>query len=114
MRCAQVIEGQYYMAPISALWLFSAAAVTELPRLSLPSKWHRAAALGFGVNLCTFLVIKATNAVTLKVLGTARNAGLVLFSAFWYHETISQLEATGYAVSLLAFAAYNYFKVRGL
>ena len=33
--------------------------------------------LGFGVNLMSFLVIKYTNAVTLKVIGTARSAGLV-------------------------------------
>ena len=49
-----------------------------------------------------------------QVLGTARNAGLVLFSSFWYHEHISELEALGYAVSLLAFGAYNYLKIRGL
>mmetsp|Transcript_26219 Transcript_26219/g.66583 ORF Transcript_26219/g.66583 Transcript_26219/m.66583 type:complete len:342 (-) Transcript_26219:390-1415(-) len=122
-----VIEGQYYMAPISALWLFSAAAVTELPRALHPVKWAHAmalvasepwlfassAALGFAVNLCTFLVIKSTNAVTLKVLGTTRNAGLVLFSAVWYGEHISELEAAGYGLSLLFFFAYNFVKMRG-
>lgn len=123
-----VIEGQYYMAPVSALWLFSAAAMTELPRARLPSNWAHAAALvraepwlfassaalGFGVNLCTFLVIKCTNSVTLKVLGTTRNAGLVLFSAVWYQEHITRLEGVGYCISLLAFGAYNYYKIKGL
>jgi len=116
------------MAPVSALWLFGAAALTELPRVLLPANWRRAvglvasepllfvcsAALGFGVNLCTFLVIKSTNSVTLKVLGTARNAGLILFSAVAYQERISQLEAVGYAISLLSFAAYNVFKIKSL
>ena len=80
------------MAPISALWLFSAAAVTELPRAIEKNAWltvqvrshdgyatvtwplqeHSglfmlSACLGFFVNICTFLVIKATNSVTLKV-----------------------------------------------
>lgn len=35
--------------------------------------------LGFGVNIITFLVIKYTNAVTLKVIGVARSVGLVWF-----------------------------------
>jgi len=123
-----VIEGQYYMAPVSALWLFSAAAVTELPRARLPHNWRHAislitgepllfvssAVLGLGVNLCTFLVIKSTNSVTLKVLGTARNAGLVLFSALFYDERITLLEGVGYGISLLAFFGYNYFKIKGL
>lgn len=75
---AQVIEGQYWMAPVSAVWLFSASAITELPRLLRPNQLAHAAdlvaaepllfiasaALGFGVNICTFLVIKATNSVS--------------------------------------------------
>ena len=75
------------MSPISAMWLFSAAGVSELPRaleknaLAIPQRepflFILSAALGFAVNIATFLVIKTTNSVTLKVLGTARNAGLV-------------------------------------
>ena len=120
-RPAQVIEGQYYMAPISALWLFSASALTELPRalasrawtvpLSHPLLFVASATLGLAVNLCTFLVIKATGSVTLKVLGVARNAGLVLWSAYVLGEAVSPLEAVGYSISLAAFAAFNYFKV---
>jgi hypothetical protein len=123
-----VIEGQYFIAPISALWLFSASAIMELPRAMEPINWRRAvatlhadpmlflssAALGFGVNICTFLVIKSTNSVTLKVLGTARNAGLVLVASWMYNEHITRLEATGYGISLLAFGAYNYYKLYGL
>ena len=59
-------------------------------------------------------MIKATNSVTLKVLGTARNAGLVLLSPLLYHEVITPLEGVGYAISLLAFGLYNYFKIKGL
>ena len=65
------------------------------------------------MQVCTFLVIKTTNSVTLKVLGTARNAGLVLVSAWLYDEKISAMQGAGYAISLLAFAAYNYFKITG-
>jgi len=202
----QVIEGQYWMAPISALWLFAAAAVSEAPRAH---RTHRAcrkpcttarrarrtpracrtacttacrahaarraardqppdatrrrltrrrltaspracvpacpawpalspqlpralasdaasivaahgglfllsASLGFFVNICTFLVIKSTNSVTLKVLGTARNAGLVVFSAGLLGEHVGALELAGYSCSLGFFALYNYYKVKKL
>ena len=49
-----------------------------------------------------------------QVLGTARNAGLVLFSALFYDERITLLEGVGYGISLLAFFGYNYFKIKGL
>ena len=146
----QVIEGQYFLAPISALWLFSAAGCTELPKAmdayshlhgNPDWHWHRrhgsgsssgstvinleaplhepwlfclSAVVGFLVNIATFLVIKATNSVTLKVLGTARNAGLVLVSSWLYKEAITPLEGWGYAISLLFFAAYNYCKIYGM
>lgn len=111
------------MSPISALWLFSAAAVSEVPRAlrhkalyipaSAPGLFLLSAALGFGVNIATFLVIKTTNSVTLKVLGTARNACLVLVSAYWYAEEITPLEGAGYVLSLICFGFYNYAKISG-
>ena len=118
-----IIEGQYYMSPISAVWLFSAAAASELPRalrkhaldipLNAPGLFLLSAILGFAVNIATFLVIKTTNSVTLKVCGTARNAGLVVWSALMMGEHVSQLEAAGYTVSLIAFGVYNWLKVTG-
>jgi len=116
-----VVEGQYWMSPISALWLFSCAGMTELPRAletnawtiprNAPALFLLSAALGFAVNIATFFVIKATNSVTLKVLGTARNAGLVLVSTVLYHEQISRLEAAGYALTLVFFGLYNHAKL---
>ena len=120
-----VIEGQFFMAPVSALWLCGASALVELPRAlrsrhawsvvaDEPLLFLTSAALGFAVNIATFLVIKSTNSVTLKVLGTARNAGLVLVSSWLYDESITRLEAAGYMLSLGAFGAYNYFKIMKL
>lgn len=78
LAISQVIEGQYWMAPISALWLFGVAACSELPRAISSGAWQivveqaplfcLSASLGFFVNVCSFLVIKSTNSVTLKVL----------------------------------------------
>lgn len=117
-----VIESQYFMAPVSAVWLFSASGITELPTayeanaISIvfenPGMFCLAACLGFCVHIVSSLVIRATNSVTLKVLGTARNAGLVLFSALFLDEMIAPMEWTGYSISLVGFAAYNIWSSR--
>ena len=119
-----VVEGQYHLAPVTALWLFGVASVYELPHflrheawrvpLAHPLAFASSALLGFFVAFCSFLVIKATNSVTLKVLGLARSAGLIVWSALVMHETITRLELGGYSLSLLAFVAYNYFRVNKL
>jgi hypothetical protein len=60
----------------------------------------------------TFLVIQLTSSVTLKVLGTARNAGLVVFSFLFLGEVVTWLQGVGYMLSLVAFGFYNYFKMQ--
>ena len=97
------MEGLYYMAPICTCWMWGVGAMTELPKafaagnLAIVSEhahtFALAAALGFTVNLASFLVIKRTNSIMLKLLGTARNAGLVLFSATFLGEQITQTQA---------------------
>ena len=78
--------------------------------LSQPWLFVGSAGLGIFVSFSSFLVIKSTNSVTLKVLGTARSAGLVVWSALVLGENVTTLEGSGYTLSLLAFAAYNYLK----
>ena len=50
--------------------------------------------------------------VTLKVLGTARNALLVVSSVYLFGEVVSPLQFLGYSFSLGAFACYSYHKAR--
>jgi len=118
------MEGLYYMAPICAGWMFGLAAVLEVPRaleknafsLVAPNAaaFATAVVLGFAVNIASFLVIQRTSSVMLKLLGTARNAGLVLFSAVFLGEEITPLQGFGYALSLAFFGLYNYYKIKGL
>lgn len=118
-----IIEGQYYLAPAGALCLFAASAMMEMTAilekgsLSLilqhPWMFLGAAFLGLGVQFLTFLVIQATGSVTLKVLGTARNAFLVVVSVYFMDELVMPLQFFGYFVSLSFFALYNYFKMSG-
>ena len=117
----QVIEGQFWMSPVSSVWLFGGAALVELPEMvrnrawtipaAHPLRFCLAASLGFCVNVAAFLVIKSAGSVMLKVLGTARNAGLVVFGAMVLGEAVTPVELLGYALSLTAFGAYNYFRL---
>ena len=47
-------------------------------------------------------------------MGTARNAGLVLFSAIFLGETITAVQTFGYLVCLTFFGLYNYYKMNKL
>ena len=47
-------------------------------------------------------------------MGTARNAGLVLFSALFLGEVVTAQQAFGYAFCLGFFGLYNYYKMNHL
>ena len=55
---------------------------------------------------------QTTNSVTLKVLGTARNALLVLASVYFFGELVSGTQFMGYSLSLAFFTYYSYLKTR--
>lgn len=115
------IEGQYYLAPASAVCLFAGSLVLEAPRMvsnghlqiiadNVPT-FLLAGFLGLAINHASFLVIQATSGVTIKVLGMVRNAFLVLFTVFVQGEVVTSTQFFGYAITLVGFAFYNYFKM---
>lgn len=46
-----------------------------------------------------------------QVLGTVKNAALVLFCVVFLYEPVSLLQATGYTVALAGFSWYQYIKM---
>ena len=116
-----VFESQYYLAPIGAAFLLTGAAFNETGKAyrggalstiaAHPLLFASSAALGVVASMLTFLVIKLTNSVTLKVINTARNAAFVLFTVTLLGEEASRLQVFGYCISLFAFSAYTYFKL---
>jgi len=114
-------EGLYLMAPICALWMWGVACVVEVPTAISRGDFRVvaenadvfviAAVLGFAVNVASFLVIKRTSSVMVKLLGTARNAGLVLVSALALGDEVTGQQAAGYALTLAFFGVYNYLKL---
>ena len=117
-----VLEGLYYISPVSALCAFAVAAVVEMPNFetkrvlhSLPETWHLFtvnAFLGFLVNVVSFLVIKRTNVVMLKLLAISRNALVVFVGIVLFAEHVSGIQFLGYTLSILFFAAYNYILLK--
>ena len=118
------LEGLYYMAPICSFWMFGLAAFLEMPsafstgKSALPAEhaslFFLSFLLGFLVNVASFLVIKRTSSVMLKLLGTARNAGLACFSAVFLGDEITLTQAVGYVICLYFFGLYNYYKMNNL
>lgn len=118
------LEGLYYMAPICSFWMFGLAAFIEMPsafstgKFALPAQhtglFFLSFILGFLVNVASFLVIKRTSSVMLKLLGTARNAGLACFSALFLGDEITPTQAVGYVICLYFFGLYNYCVPRPL
>jgi hypothetical protein len=66
---------------------------------------------GFGVNSLAYVVIQTASSLTLKVLGTVKNAVVVWIGIVFLHEPVSALQAVGYAISLVAFFWYNRIKM---
>ena len=116
-----VIEGLYYMSPASFICAAAVALVVEVPRFhtkrflhALPDAWHlylANATLGFLVNVVSFLVIKRTNVVMLKLLAISRNAIVVLAGIVIFSDHVTSVQFCGYAISLVFFAAYNYMLI---
>ena len=119
-----VFESQYYLAPVGAGFLLVGAIFSEAGKarrldalgtiIAHPMLFFASAALGVVASMLTFLVIKLTNSVTLKVINTARNAAFVLFTVVVMGEQASGLQVCGYVISLCAFSVYTYFKIHGL
>ncbi|KAH8088664.1 hypothetical protein JL720_6614 [Aureococcus anophagefferens] len=107
---SSAFEGLYLMAPICAAWMWGLALFLEVPKLRASGDFAKitengdvfliAALLGFAVNVASFLVIKRTSSVMVKLLGTARNAGLVLLSALALGEEVTAQQALGYGICL--------------
>ncbi|CAD7700496.1 unnamed protein product [Ostreobium quekettii] len=114
------IEGLMYFAPACVLWLvigiyfFELQAMLEADAFGLivqsPIAYISASALGFAVNLLGYWVIVLSSSLTLKLLATVKSAALVLFCALFLGETVTPIEAIGYALSIVGFLWYTKVK----
>lgn len=115
-------EGLMYLAPATAFWLGLGSLITEVPRMlqdnafavvaKNPLKFLAAAAMGFGVNLLAYIVIQSASSLTLKVIGTVKNAIVVLLGVVLLQENISAMQLVGYGISVAAFYWYQDIKTK--
>ncbi|GAX82101.1 hypothetical protein CEUSTIGMA_g9529.t1 [Chlamydomonas eustigma] len=114
------LEGLFYIGVACSFCLMMLAVIFELSPflttgayimvLQHPRKFLAAALAGFGVNCLAILVIKLASSLTLKVLGTVKDAALVTVGVVFLHEVVSTLQMTGYVISLVGFISYNVIK----
>ena len=112
-----------YLAPACAAWLLAGSACMELGTMrsegaaalvaARPAAFAAAACMGFGVNSLAYAVIQLAGALTLKVIGTVKNAVVVGAGVGLYGESVSPLQGAGYALSLAGFGWYNHIKMKG-
>jgi len=112
-----VIQTQYLLSPASALWLFLASLIFEMPKMYArkdililienPFPFLMMTLTGVGMNFVSNLVIQFTSSLTMKILTTMRNVLLVFVGIFCYGEIVTDIQMIGYMISLTGFVAYN-------
>uniref|UniRef100_A0A7S0WQ47 Sugar phosphate transporter domain-containing protein n=1 Tax=Chlamydomonas leiostraca TaxID=1034604 RepID=A0A7S0WQ47_9CHLO len=114
------LQGLFYISSACTLWLMGQALVWEWGPLvragalaqvaANPYHFATAAVAGFSVNALAIAVIKLSSSLTLKVLGTVKDAALVMVSVSLLHEQVTRLQLWGYSLSLCGFLSYNVVK----
>ncbi|KIY98630.1 hypothetical protein MNEG_9335, partial [Monoraphidium neglectum] len=115
-------EGVMYLAPACFVWLTLGAAALEWPAMRAAgamsiarANWVlfiAAACMGFLINLLAFATIKLASSLTLKVLGTVKNALLIFAAMLLWGEVVTGVQAWGYALSTVAFGVYTWIKMK--
>lgn len=114
------IEGLMYLAPACTFWLFMGSLMMEVKQMvaenamavvaARPWAFALAAVMGFAVNSLAYIVIQTASSLTLKVMGTVKNAFVVFLGVFLLGESMTWLQGIGYGVSVVAFYWYQQVK----
>ncbi|GAX82100.1 hypothetical protein CEUSTIGMA_g9528.t1 [Chlamydomonas eustigma] len=113
-------EGVMYIGSAATFFLLTMAFLMDLPHIieqqahlllyQHPFQLIACAFAGFGVNSLSVLIITLSSSLTLKVLGSAKDAGLVTIGMVFLHEHVSTMQLYGYLISLCGFIGYNVVK----
>lgn len=114
-----VFEGLYVLAPASAMWLSVATLIVEVPSMlgrgdafydgvaELVPVLVLSGTMGVCVNIVSYYLIQLTSSLTLKVITTIRNVGVVFIGIIFFNETVTNTQFVGYTVALLGFLSYQ-------
>ncbi len=99
-----------HLAPACSAWLLLGVAFIEWPRMAAenalglmaakPMMYLSAAAMGFAVNALAYIVIQLASSLTLKVLGTVKNAMVVWIGILFLSEVVTMLQVRMLASSV--------------
>mmetsp|Transcript_41487 Transcript_41487/g.95868 ORF Transcript_41487/g.95868 Transcript_41487/m.95868 type:complete len:308 (-) Transcript_41487:321-1244(-) len=111
-----VVEGQYFIGPAASLCLFVTALFQEIPdairhngALFVPMHLLLATAImGTALNYLGYSVVKTSGSVVLKLLGSIRTMGLVVFSFLFRGEYVGWQSALGYITSVVGMIMLQY------
>ncbi|GLC60734.1 hypothetical protein PLESTB_001665000 [Pleodorina starrii] len=114
------LEGLFYISSACTAVLAVQASYSEWPALlrqrdyeavwAHPYSFGAAACCGFAVNMLAIMVIKLASSLTLKVLGTVKDAALVTIGIVFLHERVTGPQLVGYTISMVGFVSYNMIK----
>ena len=113
-----VLESMYTMAPASMIWLFTCSAIFELPHMMARDNimhimieyipmFLAAGGMGAVVNLVSYSLIQLTSSLTLKVITTIRNVGVVFIGIICFRESVTNYQFMGYSIALIGFMMYQ-------
>lgn len=110
----------YFMSQSSIPMLACGALILEPHILSDPvaqtfTTWSiviLSATIAFGLNVTNFLVTQFTSAVTLQVLGNAKNVLTIVLSVWLFGNSVSLTSAIGCCITLFGVGLYNWAKSR--
>ena len=80
--------------------------------LRLSARGRRSSSRDERLQFAGLLAIRVLGSVTMKLLGIARSAALVLFEVLRGNEPASLRMIVGYSISLGAFAVYSRLKMK--
>mmetsp|Transcript_61544 Transcript_61544/g.169138 ORF Transcript_61544/g.169138 Transcript_61544/m.169138 type:complete len:141 (+) Transcript_61544:1292-1714(+) len=111
-----MLQGQYFIGPAASLCLFVTALFQEIPdairhngALFVPMHLLLATAImGTALNYLGYFVVKTSGSVVLKLLGSIRTIGLVVFSFLFRGEYVGWQSALGYITSVVGMIMLQY------
>lgn len=109
----------YYVAPCCSLFLAVPFAFIELPKMLSDEDlkldfftFFANCCVALGLNLCVFLLIGKTSALTMNVAGVVKDWLLIGLSVVLFGSPVTSVNLFGYSIAFFGVCYYQYIKLR--
>lgn len=108
----------HMVAPIASVVLWAVGSFWEFPKMHLvPSELCEtlplvlaSSILAFALNICSYVYIKATSALTMSVSGILKDVMMIEISVAYFGSNVSSNQCAGYLVAISGTLAYISFR----